>query len=277
MWWSNWSRLSRVQRGSRNRPSPPWVTLDQRMALRVQSGSLLIHQPCPLSATYDRLAQLQHEDPRLRIHAVSTATADNMDEIGKLSRFLLERCPQMEHHNLAIIRGDRKNPSLEGPRLRRYQELAAEVAGLWGSRQAGRYGSSVEPLLQWAKVETARQKRQVVPCTAGVLSAVVYSNGDVSVCENHEPLGNIRDHSFSELWRSSAATLRRESIRRCECHCTNEVFLWPSIVYQPVQLGRALFRTRIRPARALDPEALLTSATPQAGPLPAREVDERPG
>ena len=64
-------------------------------------------------ATYDALAQLQDSDPRLRIHAISTATDVNMDEIRRLTTFLFERCPRMDHHNLAMIRGDRKNPSLQ--------------------------------------------------------------------------------------------------------------------------------------------------------------------
>src|SRR5262249_26208930 len=152
--------------------------------------------------TYDALAELQGEDPRLQIHAISTATADNMIEIRRLTTFLFDRCPQMAHHNLALIRGDRKNASLEGPKLAEYQDLADYVKRLWEQREAGGYGAIVEPMLQWAKTRTAAEKRQVVPCKAGVLSAVIYSNGDVSVCETHRPLGNIRDKSFSDIWYS---------------------------------------------------------------------------
>jgi sulfatase maturation enzyme AslB (radical SAM superfamily) len=61
--------------------------------------------------TYDALVELQNEDPRLQIHAISTATQLNMAEIRKLTTFLYDRCPRMMHHNLAIIRGDRKNPT----------------------------------------------------------------------------------------------------------------------------------------------------------------------
>src|SRR5215510_5886562 len=80
--------------------------------------------------TYDALGELQREDPRLQIHAISTATADNVLEIRKLTTFLFDRCPQMSHHNLALIRGDRKNPSLQGPKLAEYQKLAEYVQRL---------------------------------------------------------------------------------------------------------------------------------------------------
>ena len=76
----------------------------------------------------------------------------------------------------------------------------------------------------------------MIPCRAGTLTAVVYSNGDVSVCETHAPLGNLRDRSFREIWHSAEAEKLRASIARKDCYCTNEVFLWPSIVYQPWHL-----------------------------------------
>jgi MoaA/NifB/PqqE/SkfB family radical SAM enzyme len=194
--------------------------------------------------TYDALADLQHEDARLQIHSISTATADNMDEIRRLTTYLFERCPQMSHHNLALIRGDRKNPTLQGPKLVEYQALYEYVKRLWAPRENTRYGRIVEPMLQWTKVKTAREQRQVVPCRAGVLSAVVYHNGDVSVCEALQPLGNIRERSFSEIWRSEWARRRRASIRAGECYCTNEIFMWPSITFQPLHLARVLIGSR---------------------------------
>jgi MoaA/NifB/PqqE/SkfB family radical SAM enzyme len=206
--------------------------------------------------TYDSLAELQREDQRLQIHSISTATAENMEEIRRLTTFLFDRCPQMSHHNLALIRGDRKNPSLQGPKLTEYNSLYEYVRRLWAPREEGRYGSIVEPMLQWAKVRTAEQRRQVVPCRAGVLSAVIYSNGDVSVCEAHQPLGNLRQQTFREIWYSEAARRLRTSIRAKECHCTNEIFLWPSITFQPAQLARAMVGARVwsRPAPLMDEE-----------------------
>jgi MoaA/NifB/PqqE/SkfB family radical SAM enzyme len=205
--------------------------------------------------TYDALAKLQASDPRLRIHCISTATDVNMDEIRRLTTYLYDRCPQMDHHNLAIIRGDRKNPSLKGPSLQQYEELYEYIRRLWAPREKGRYGAIVEPMLQWNKVETIKQERQVTPCRAGRLSAVVYANGDVSLCEIHKPIGNLRRASFPEIWSSPEARALRESIGRKECYCTTEVFMWSSIVYQPVPLVRALVKGKVwqRP-KALSPD-----------------------
>jgi MoaA/NifB/PqqE/SkfB family radical SAM enzyme len=190
--------------------------------------------------TYDMLADLQKEDPRLRIHSISTATNQNMSEIWELTSYLHERCPKMDHHNLAIIRGDRKDPSLLTPPIDQYRALSEHVRSVWLDRDEGRFGAIVEPMLQWAKTESVLQSRQVVPCKAGVLAGVVYANGDVSVCEMHEPLGNLRQSSFRDIWNSPKAQELRAKISAKSCWCTTEVFLWPSIVFQPLSLARSI-------------------------------------
>jgi MoaA/NifB/PqqE/SkfB family radical SAM enzyme len=198
-----------------------------------------------LIETYDTLAALQKRDPRLRIHSISTATNQNLDQIKQLTTYLYERCPAMDHHNLAVIRGDRKDPSLLTPDVGEYDRLYDYIRRLWAPRESERYGSLVEPMLQWAKVESLKQKTQIIPCRAGLISAVVYANGDVSVCELHKPLGNLRQKSFREIWFSPEAAELRRRIAAKECWCTTEVFLWSSIVYQPVQLGKALLGARV--------------------------------
>jgi hypothetical protein len=128
-------------------------------------------------------------------------------------------------------------------------------------------------MLQWAKIRTAEKQQQVVPCRAGILNAVVYSNGDVSVCESHSPLGNLRERSFNDIWSSPEAQALRTSIANRECSCTNEVFLWPSIVYQPYQLVRGMVGGRVW--RKTQP---LKSGTPSqpgfAAQTPSNEFDK---
>ena len=195
--------------------------------------------------TYDALIELQKSDPRLRIHSISTATDVNMEEIRKLTTYLYERCPDMDHHNLAIIRGDRKNPTLQGPKLQEYEELYEYIRRLWAPRETGRYGSIVEPMLQWAKVETVKQQRQVIPCMAGRISGRGVRQRRRRRVRDPQAAGQPPPEEFLGHLALRGGEALRESIARKECYCTTEVFMWSSIVYQPVQLVRAMGKGRV--------------------------------
>jgi hypothetical protein len=144
----------------------------------------------------------------------------------------------MDHRNLAVIRGDRKNPSLKGPALEQYRELYRYVASVWKDREedaSARWwspccvgqgqdhgdGPAVRPLHRREPHRRGvRQRRRLR-------------------LREPPPLGNLRQKSFFEIWDSPEAEALRASIRARECHCTTEVFLWPSVVFQPVQLAKA--------------------------------------
>lgn len=155
--------------------------------------------------------------------------------------------------------------------LQEYQELYEYIRRLWAPREEGRYGAIVEPMLQHVKVKSMKRQQQVVPCRAGVLSAVVHANGDVGLCEQHPPIGNLRDNTFREIWLSDKAKKLRSSIAAKECFCTNEIFMWPSITYQPKHLAKAMVGAKVwEKADPLQPHERVdyTEAAKPLGPLP---------
>jgi MoaA/NifB/PqqE/SkfB family radical SAM enzyme len=69
---------------------------------------------------------------------------------------------------------------------------------------------------------TLIERRQVLPCYAGLASAHVAPNGDVwTCCTRAEPMGNLREAAYDldRVWRSAKADDLRSSIQRLECHC----------------------------------------------------------
>lgn len=90
----------------------------------------------------------------------------------------------------------------------------------------------------------------MIPCTAGKLAGVIHANGDVALCEAHKPIGNLREKTFTEIWNSPEPAELRRSIAARECHCTTEVFMWPSITYQPVQLARPMIGGKVWKGRS---------------------------
>jgi MoaA/NifB/PqqE/SkfB family radical SAM enzyme len=69
---------------------------------------------------------------------------------------------------------------------------------------------------------TLVEKRQVIPCLAGVASAQIAPNGDVwTCCIRAESVGNLREHDydFRTTWSTTKANELRQSIKAGECYC----------------------------------------------------------
>lgn len=229
--------------------------------------------------SYYGLAAIARKDQRLKLRVVSTATRDNLEELERLSHYLYDRCPQLEQHKLQMLEGERRRAGLRAPDPDRFFQLERRVAQLWAARLGFSSQRLRNPLLSWAKARAFAAREQLVPCKAGVLSAVVYGNGDVAVCETdsaHPRLGNLREHSFRELWNSPQADRARGMIRARQCACANERCLAMSMLYQPAGLARAMVRDSLRdPPRALPAESPLaySSSRPPA-PAPVEETDK---
>ncbi|GAC1354115.1 MAG: putative heme d1 biosynthesis radical SAM protein NirJ2 [Ktedonobacteraceae bacterium] len=70
--------------------------------------------------------------------------------------------------------------------------------------------------------QTLVEKRQIIPCLAGLASAQIAPNGDVwTCCIRAESVGNLRDHNynFRKTWSTPKADELRRSIKAGECHC----------------------------------------------------------
>jgi radical SAM protein with 4Fe4S-binding SPASM domain len=215
--------------------------------------------------TYYGLAALARRDARVRLSVVSVVTRDNVDEIERLSRYLYDRCPQLERHQLRLLSGERRRPTLRAPEVGRFLSLEQRIRRIWADRVRSPRERVTEPLMSWARAQALSSREQVVPCKAGVLSAVINANGDVNVCETdstHPHLGNLREHSFRELWSSPQAEKARNMIRTKQCACANERCLVPSVLYQPGELAKARLKHAWRDQpRALPAEAPLAYAT----------------
>ncbi len=103
---------------------------------------------------------------------------------------------------------------------------------------------------------TLVEKRQIIPCLAGVASAQIAPNGDVwTCCIRAESVGNLRDHNydFGSAWRTVKADEMRRSIKAGECYCplanaayTNMVCHTPTVTAVGLEVAREIAGTSIK-------------------------------
>lgn len=85
-----------------------------------------------------------------------------------------------------------------------------------------------------------RDKKQVIPCYAGIASCQIAPNGDLWLCcTKARPVGNLRKKNFRfrSVWFSKAAAIERKAIRQRKCYCplantsyTNMLLNFPSLI-----------------------------------------------
>jgi MoaA/NifB/PqqE/SkfB family radical SAM enzyme len=128
--------------------------------------------------------------------------------------------------------------------------------------------------------QTLVEKRQVIPCLAGVASAQIAPNGDVwTCCIRAESVGNLRDYDydFRAAWTTAKANEVRKSIKAGECYCplanaayTNMLCHTPTVARVAVDVvrGRLGRRRRINGHGVTETASAMPGGTSTLRPLP---------
>ncbi len=105
---------------------------------------------------------------------------------------------------------------------------------------------------------TLTEKRQIIPCLAGIASAQIAPNGDVwTCCIRAESVGNLRDYNydFGTVWRTAKADELRRSIKAGECYCplanasyTNMLCHAPTLASVSLEVAQSAAKTAIMPS-----------------------------
>jgi MoaA/NifB/PqqE/SkfB family radical SAM enzyme len=181
-------------------------------------------------------------------------TAENQDVLaGHMEELVRELRPDNVTINLA--RGDALDASLLEVDPERYLEVVAAKRRLQEEGVLAGYDHPLRRLAiardhamyaHVARVARGDRSRHL-PCTAGVLSAVVFEDGSVHPCEIlGKPLGNLREVGWdlARVWGSPAAAALRREIQATRCACTWECAQADNVLFNrqawPGLVGRAL-------------------------------------
>jgi len=106
----------------------------------------------------------------------------------------------------------------------------------WDSKQAAIIRESLRML---------KEKTKRLPCYAGALEGILYSNGEVSFCEFMQPIGNLRNerYDFHRLWNSeNADKIRKVVVPRC--FCIHSCALGTSLHLNSAEMVNVILRKR---------------------------------
>jgi len=217
--------------------------------------------------TYEGLKELkgQYKNFSLGVHTVISNF--NIDEVERIYIFVRDVLkPDSFISEIAEERVELGTVGMDiTPPIEKYQEVIkrlqeslrkTEFSGVSRITQAFRdhYYDGVK--------RTLVEKRQVIPCLAGIASAQIAPNGDLwACCIRAEPVGNLREHNydFRSTWSTRKAAELRRSIKAGECYCplanasyTNMLCHIPTLMRVGLKVTKGMVTTVLSPGKKVN-------------------------
>ncbi len=178
--------------------------------------------------TYAGLKALKGRYKNFTLGVHTVISNFNVDEFDNIRSFVLN---ELKPDNfISEIAEERVELDTVGmgitPPIQKYQPV---IERLQEDIRTAEYDSMIERVTQAFRdnyydivKRTLVEKRQIIPCLAGVASAQIAPNVDVwTCCIRAESVGNLREHNydFGSVWRTAKADELRRSIKAGECYC----------------------------------------------------------
>lgn len=214
--------------------------------------------------TIKKLKIIQDRYQNLSLFINTTVSNKNFKDISKLEHFVEKELGLP--HNFEIIRGssfstnlvevNNFNPKDSECGLPKKDDLNLIYRKLLQQRKTSRPKNFIGKIGKEFTLIALRNvynplilKKSNVRCLAGELIGVIYSNGDLALCEFTKPVGNLTksNYNFLDSWRSESADSMRKKLKGC--YCTHACFVIPSTMYSHKNILKALmavfFKIRI--------------------------------
>ncbi len=162
----------------------------------------------------------------INVHICATLTNEtDEDELLKLSEHTVKKLNLPFYGD--IVRGNPRIPYIKPPIFnKKFLKLHDEKKYAFGNYMMKRKFDIIDRKFKFN-------------CVAGNFAGVIYSNGDISICELVKPFGNLKETNFNfrKLWK------KRPKVPK-GCACTEGCFMSPSLYYSLHYIKNRKFRAR---------------------------------
>ena len=190
----------------------------------------------------------QSDYPNLETGVVITAQDNNQEELIPLIEYIESKLmPDGIYINLHRDHTQPSNVIVDPQVLMRYQEAVTfyesirTKKNLKGRKLLDRLLDGKNKLQKRTITKMAEENTYQLPCLAGKVSVVVDELGNVYACELlKDPMGNLKNQSFKEIWFSEQARRLSDSITQEKCYCTHECAMSSSLLFNPGKLFQSM-------------------------------------
>ena len=179
---------------------------------------------------YHRLKSLQPEFSNFHVELGTVISTWNVNDIEEIASFVTSLGMDSYRNEIAEQRSEMFNTKHDiTPSADDYEQavdyFVRQIKANMRNRLFFHRITNAFRLVYYAlAIRILREKRQVIPCYAGISNAHLSPYGDIWACCTlgyDKSMGNLRDHNydFKTIWNSRDAKEIRTDIRNGTCHC----------------------------------------------------------
>jgi len=220
--------------------------------------------PGGYAKAYETVRLLQAEgvtNLRIAFTATVNTAGDNTGQLGKIYDLALQTGVEF---TVAVAHNSDHYFKTNANKGVNTAELARQLDYVAGRELRSRRPKSwLRAYFHKGLVEHARARLRPTPCEAGHTSFMIDPVGTVYPCNIlNRPVGNLREHSFEEIWGSAEMETAREEVRHCNQPCwmvctarasmrrdRNQVLDWVARNKIKAHLGRTIIAHEASPER----------------------------
>lgn len=186
--------------------------------------------------TIEELKKLKKQERNFNLTVNSVILNENYKELPRFVGFVKKL--RVDNHTFDLLRGYHQQlvnlpPIKEIEKINRLRQKVRAYYTRKNPFLLRRYSVLREHFINKTQMDVLRNKKWCFDCLAGQIISVVYSNGDLALCELLPPIENLKKKGFKELWNSKKAKKQRLGMKKHVCDCTHICFLSASLDHSP--------------------------------------------
>ncbi len=172
---------------------------------------------------YKELKKLEKKYKNFDVSIHTVISKFNYNRFPEIYKYLKEKLkPKHYISEIAEKRGELE--TLKSNITPSYKEYSSAINFLINKLKKQKLSLKQAFRLEYYKLvkEILKEKKQVIPCYAGIASGQIDPTGEVwFCCVRAESIGNLRDVNYDlmKLWNNKRARRQRKSIKNKECYC----------------------------------------------------------
>ncbi len=180
--------------------------------------------------TYNGLKEIQEDYPNFDIGIATVISKFNLEKIKDISEYVKKLNPNIYINEIAEERSElfTKGKSIT-PSWEQYKKAIdffskEAMKEMKKSKSLVKVTQAFRLVYYELVVKTMKEKKQVIPCYAGIASVHINTYGDVWPCcilGYEKSMGNLKDfnYNFKKIWHSKQANEVRKYIKQKNCYC----------------------------------------------------------